>query len=142
MCWALGCSGLPFAATCTFSSDQVTLNADGTATATVVLDTGTPLTAGGQAQARNTAAPRTGAMLCFLPVGALASLLLFRARRRRPLAGLVLMLCLMAAVAGMTGCGALNVNGTPPGKYALNVTATGAKSRMTVAQTVTLTVTQ
>ena len=68
---SLGCAGLPFAATCTFSKDQVTLQPDGSVTVSVVVDTGTPLTAGGEAQARVRSTPSTTA-LCFLPLGALA----------------------------------------------------------------------
>ena len=144
---SLGCAGLPYAATCTFSKDQVTLQSDGSVAVSVVVDTGTPLTAGGEAQASNANYPRTsgnslGIVLSFLPLGAFASLLILRARPRRPLAHLLSALLLMAAAASAIGCGSLSVNGTPAGKYTINITATGATSGVTVSQPVPLTVTQ
>lgn len=138
---SLGCAGLPFAATCTFSKDQVTLQPDGSVTVSVVVDTGTPLTAGGEAQARLRSTP-TKAALCFLPLGALASLLLFRSRPRRSLGHLLTLILLAAATITAVGCGSVNIHSTPPGKYTMNFTATGASTAVTVSQPVPLTVTQ
>ncbi len=138
---SLGCAGLPFAATCTFSKDQVTLQPDGSVTVSVVVDTGTPLTAGGEAQARLRSSPTTTA-LCFLPLGAFASLLLLRSRRRPSLHHLLTLVLLAAAAMTAVGCGSINIHGTPPGKYTMNFTATGASTAVTVSQPVPLTVTQ
>ena len=138
---SLGCAGLPFAATCTFSKDHVTLQPNGSVTVSVVVDTGTPLTSGGAAQARVRGTTPTTA-LCFLPLGALASLLLFRSRPRRSLAHLLSLLLLAAATLGAIGCGSIDIHGTPPGKYTMNFNATGASTGVTVSQPVPLTVTQ
>ncbi len=138
---SLGCAGLPFAATCTFSKDHVTLQPNGSVAVSVVVDTGTPLTSGGEAQARVRGTNPTTA-LCFLPLGALASLLLFRSRPRRSLAHLLSLLLLAAATLGAIGCGSIDIHGTPPGKYTMNFTATGASTSVTVSQPVPLTVTQ
>ena len=138
---SLGCAGLPFAATCTFSKDQVTLQPDGSVTVSVVVDTGTPLTSGGEAQARVRREPATTA-LCFLPLGALASFLLFRSRPRRSLGHLLSLLLLAAATLSAIGCGSIDIHGTPPGKYTMNFTATGTSTGVTVSQPVPLTVTQ
>ena len=45
---ALGCLGLPFAATCTFSKTQVMLGANSNASVQITVDTGDPLGGGGQ----------------------------------------------------------------------------------------------
>ena len=137
---SLGCAGLPFAATCTFSKDQVTLQPDGSVTVSVVVDTGTPLTSGGEAQARVRSTTSTTA-LCFLPLGALASILLFRSRPRRSLGHLLTLVLLAAATITAVGCGSIDIHGTPPGKYTMNFTATGASTGVTVSQPVPLTVT-
>ena len=138
---SLGCAGLPFAATCTFSKDHVTLQPNGSVTVSVVVDTGTPLTAGGQAQARLRTRPATTA-LCFLPLGALASFLLFRSRPRRSLGHLLTLLLLAACTITAVGCGSIDIHGTPPGKYTVNFTATGASTGVIVSQPVPLTVTR
>lgn len=138
---SLGCAGLPFAATCTFSKDQVVLQPDGSVSVSVVVDTGTPLTSGGTAQARAGSGLGTTAV-CFLPLGALASLLLFRARPRRSFGHLLSLLLLAAAAVTAVGCGSIDIHGTPPGTYTMNFTATGASTGVTVSQPVPLTVTQ
>ena len=139
---ALGCAGLPFAATCTFSKDQIALQSDGSAIVSVVVDTGTPLTSGGQAQASLSPRHQSSIALAVIPLGALASLLLLRARSRSPLGGLPAILLLAAAAAGAIGCGSISINGTPPGQYTLTVTATGANTGVTVSQPMPLTVTK
>lgn len=138
---SLGCAGLPFAATCTFSQDQVVLQPNGTVTVSVVVDTGTPLTSGGTAQARAVSSTGPTAALCFLPLGTLASLLLYRRRRRLPLPQLLCLLLLSAATLTAVGCGSIDIHGTPAGKYTLNFTATGTSSGVTVSQPVPFTVT-
>ena len=139
----LGCLGLPFAATCTFSSDQVALGANGTQAIQIVIDTGSPLTAGSQARLER---HLTGsiAALCFLPGGFLLGLAFWRTRRRMRtcLAGLLMLLLLVVLSAGLSGCGGLQINGTPPGTYVFQVTATGTGTGVTHSMDVTLTVTQ
>jgi hypothetical protein len=142
----LGCLGLPFAATCTFSSDHPALAADGAQTIQMVIDTGSPLTAGGQASATrvipNHRELSSGALLSFMPLGAVFGLLLFRARSRRQLGGLLLLLCFTGMTLGLSGCGALYVNGTPPGTYMFKVIASGEKTGVTQSQNIVLTVAQ
>jgi sugar lactone lactonase YvrE len=131
-----GCLGLPFGATCTFSKTQSVLPANGTQAITLTIDTGNPLGAGGQV--RLATKPST-VMLCFLPVALLLGLGL---KRRRRLLPMLLLLCAMAMTLSATGCGGLTVNGTPPGKYTFDVTASGQGTGFTESQTFTLTVTQ
>jgi len=139
----LGCLGLPFAATCTFSTDQVTLGANGTQVIQIVIDTGSPLTAGSQArlEQRTTGSIAT---LCFLPGGILLGLAIWRTRRRMRagLTGLLMLLLLVGLSSGLSGCGGLQVNGTPAGTYVFQVTATGTGTGVTHSMDVTLTVTQ
>jgi hypothetical protein len=143
---SLGCLGLPFAATCTFSNNQPTLAANGTQTVQIVIDTGSPLTAGGQASATrvipNHGEPSSSALLCFMPLGAVFGLLLFRTRSRKQLGGLLLLLFFTGMTLGLSGCEVLNTNGTPPGTYTFKVTASGAKTGVTQSQSIVLTVTQ
>ena len=139
----LGCLGLPFAATCTFSSDTVALGADGTQVIQIVIDTGSPLTAGSEARLEQRTSGSTAA-LCFLPCGMLLGLACWRTRRRMrtSLAGLLMLILLIGLSAGLSGCGGLQINGTPAGTYVFQVTATGTGTGVTQSMDVTLTVTQ
>ncbi len=138
---SLGCLGLPFAATCTFEKDQVKLEADGTVTVKVTVDTGSPLTGGGQA--RLEPQPRgSNAALCCLPVGALCALFLLRSRRRAQVAGLLLMMVLAVVVLPLTGCGSIDQSSTPPGGYTFKISAAGQNSGVTLSQPITMTVTK
>jgi len=142
---SLGCLGLPFAATCTFSTDKVTLTANGTQTIQIVVDTGSPLTAGSTVTARAVPThvdPSSTAMLSFMPLGAIFGLMLFRARMRRPLTGLLLLLCIAGMTLGLSGCGTLSINGTPPGSYTFKVAVSGATTGVTQSKAIVLTVTQ
>jgi sugar lactone lactonase YvrE len=134
----LGCLGLPYAATCTFSKPQVVLAANGGAVVQLTIDTGDPLGAG--ASASNRSKPASTVLLCLLPclVG-----IAFGARRRRfkPIFAL-LMVVAAAMTLSSTGCSGLHINGTPPGTYTFKVTASGINTGVTLSQTMTLTVTQ
>jgi hypothetical protein len=135
----LGCLGLPSLATCNFSSNLVSLSPNGTKTVQLTIDTGSPQTAGGQARLRQ-ASPLT--LACALPAGALLALLIFTGRRnRRYFAGLLL-LTLAAFTVGLSGCGALQTNGTPVGTYNIMVTAVGQKTGVSQSANIVLTVTQ
>ena len=61
---------------------------------------------------------------------------------RTGLAGLAMLLLLGGLSVGLSGCGGLHINGTPPGTYVFQVSATGTGSGVTQAIDVTLTVTQ
>jgi hypothetical protein len=139
----LGCLGLPFAATCTFSSDHVALGANGVQAIQVVVDTGSPLTSGAQARLERHDATSL-ATLCFLPGGALLGLVFWKGRRRlrTSLGGLLMLFLLAGALAGLGGCGGLHLNSTPPGTYVFQVTAAGTGTGVTKSMDVTLTVTQ
>jgi len=134
----LGCLGLPYAATCTFSKDIVQLNANGTVSAQLTIDTGNPLGAGSQV-ANVHGMTKSGVLECLLPLGAL---LCFGLRRRRKLVGLLLVLLVAGLSLTASGCAGLQVNGTPAGTYHFTVGATGAGTGASEAQTFTLTVTQ
>lgn len=139
----LGCEGLPYAATCTFSKTQLALNADGSVSANLVVDTGNPLGAGSSATA--SLHPRPGAtLLCFTPAALL--LLLFGRRARtsgvRKLSALLTLAFTLTLAMGATGCSGLSISGTPPGTYSFKVVGTGQGSGTTETQTVTLVVTQ
>jgi hypothetical protein len=133
-----GCLGLPFAATCTFSSVQTSLASEGTSTVQLTIDTGDPLGAGALAglnRSRN-----SNLLLCFLPGCVFAGFALFR-RRRASLQGLLLLIVAIAVTLSASGCAGLQVNGTPAGSYTFKVTASGQNTGATESQVMNLTVT-
>lgn len=135
---ALACLNLPTDATCTFSANEVKLAANGSVTAQVVLDTGLPLGAGPRASIQKRGGSEAG--LAF-PAAILFGLITLMGKRRRYLGALVVILLLVVAGVGITGCGSsLNVNKTPPGTYSIRVLATGSSSGVTESANVTLTV--
>lgn len=135
----LGCLGLPFAATCTFTMPQSKLAADGTTTVDLTLDTAGPLGAGAQASARVNR-PGLPILLCLFPG---ATLLVFGfAGRGRSLSRLMVVFCAAALALGAAGCSGLRGNSTPPGSYTFKITASGLGSGATQSQIVSLTVTQ
>ena len=139
----LGCEGLPYAATCTFSKTQLALNADGSVTTTLIVDTGNPLGAGASTTA--SLHPRPGAtLLCFTPAGLLLLLFGRRVRKesRHKFSALLILAFTLTLAMGATGCSGLSVSGTPPGTYSFKVVGTGQGSGVTETQTVTLVVTQ
>jgi hypothetical protein len=137
----LGCLGLPYATTCTFSqNNQLTLPAGGSQSITVTVDTGNPLGAGAQARVGDGGWGRGGALACFVPGCFLLGLAGLRMRRFRALAATLMLLTLVVASSALSGCGSLNVNGTPPGTYQFQVNAVG-ESGISQAATVSMTIT-
>jgi hypothetical protein len=133
----LGCLGLPFAATCTFSNPQMPLAANGTSTVQLTIDTANPIGEGSQASNRSSRPTN----VCLLPGTLLAGLLFFR-KRRLALIPLLLLLCAVTATFSLTGCGGLQGSSTPPGSYAFKISAAGAQTGFTETQVMNLTVTQ
>ena len=134
--FSLGCLGLPQNATCTFSEDQTELPAGGVRTVSVTVDTGSPLLGG--TQAHNREHSRSLIAVCSLPAIFALGLLGFRTRRL-PLAGRLLVVSVVCVlVSGLSGCGSIESNGTPPGTYNFIVTATG---RTGISQFVSLNMT-
>ena len=135
---ALGCVGLPNAATCTFGANQVTLSANGTQTIDLIVDTGSPLTAGGVTTASTNLS--TAVTLCLLPGGVLFAFTFRRSRKAsRRMSGLLAILIFAVSMA-VSGCATLDVNGTPAGSYTFNVTAIGSKTAATQSAPLALTV--
>jgi hypothetical protein len=137
---SLGCLGLPQAATCSFSNDQMVLGAGSTQSVTLTVDTGNPLLAGPQAKNENPLASKL-VMACFLPGGLLLGLLGMRFRRVKGVGGLLLLLVLAGLSTVVMGCGVVSQIGTPPGTYHFNVSATG-KTGVSQTLPITMTVTQ
>jgi len=109
----------------------------------VVVDTGSPLTAGSQAKLEQHGVGSLAA-ICLLPGGALHGLFFSNRRRgkRNRLPALLMLLLLAGLTAGLSGCAGLQINGTPAGTYVFQVTATGTGTGVTQSIDVTLTVTQ
>ncbi len=135
----LGCVGLPYAATCSFSKRGIVLGANGSGTLQLTLDTGDPLGSGASttASAQREPVPQ-GAILCLLPAAAL----LCGLRKRHRWQLLAAFVAVSVATLGAAGCSGLQTNSTPAGVYTFQVTAIGQGTGATQAQTVTLTVQQ
>jgi hypothetical protein len=136
----LGCANLPYEMTCTFSKPSVMLTAGGTQTATVTIDTSSPLGAGGVAANKSTP---TGIYFAGVFPGALWWLLAGRKKRRRGTAWLAA----IAAVGLMpmmlfSGCNGLNMTSASPGQYAVQITTTGVNSQITHTIDLSVDVTQ
>lgn len=140
---ALGCDSLPFSVTCNFASNDVTLNANGTATVQLTVDTNSPLAGG--TQARNERPLGGNGMLaaCVFPGAALFGFAFWRFRRN---AGALRALVVVAMLAGstflMTGCGGFSLNSAKAGSYVIQVTATGQQTGVTHVANLTVQVTQ
>lgn len=126
---ALGCSSLPFSVTCSFSNNDVTLAANGTASVQLTVDTNSPLVSGGQAK-NEMPGPHGGLLAaCLFPGSALFGFTFWRFRKRH---SVLKVLAIVAMLAGgtflMNGCGGLSLNSAKAGTYTIQVTATGEKT--------------
>ncbi len=140
---ALGCSSLPFSVTCSFSQNDVTLNANGTATVALTVDTNSPLVGGGQAK-NEMPGPHGGVLAAFvLPGSALFGFGFWRFRKRH---AVLRVLAIVAMLAGttllMNGCGGLSLNSAKAGTYVIQITATGEKTSVSHVADLTVQVTQ
>jgi hypothetical protein len=133
---SLGCLGLPTAATCTFTKDQVNLPSNAAERVHLVIDTGSPLTSG--SVARNQSTESSPDLACFLPGGAFLGLLGWLTRRRRSSFGLLMLLSFVVSMLGISGCGGLKQSATPAGTYTARITASGNGSGVT--QSIDLTI--
>jgi hypothetical protein len=139
----LGCGSLPAGITCHFTPVSVNLAANATATSSLVIDTGYPLTGG--AAAMNSHGRSKGVALAglLLPLAAFFGLF-FRRFRKRHAAMFTMMLILLFSGAAMlvSGCGGISSSSAAPGTYVIQVTGVGANSDLVHYQNVTVTVTQ
>jgi len=132
-----GCLGLPFAATCTFSSVQTSLASGGFSTVQLTIDTGDPLGAARWPASTDRGTPTFCCASCQDASSRVRSLPpspSFVARSaasdRR---------CRGHSVGER--CAGLQVNGTPAGSYTFKVTASGQGTGATESQVMNLTVT-
>ncbi len=141
---ALGCDSLPFSVTCNFASNDVNLNANGTASVQLTVDTNSPLASGSQ-QSKNEMPGSNGGLLaaCVFPGAAFFGFAFWRFRKN---AGALKALVVIAMLAGttflMTGCGGFSLNSAKPGSYVIQITATGTQTGVTHVANLTVQVTQ
>ncbi len=139
---ALGCDSLPYSVTCNFATNDLTLNANGTASVQLTVDTNSPLASGTTLSKNET--PGNGFLAaCVFPGAALFGFAFWRFRKQ---AGVLRVLVLIAMLAGstflMTGCGGFSLNSAKAGNYVIQVTATGEQTGVTHVANLTVTVTQ
>jgi hypothetical protein len=142
----LGCSSLPAAVTCHFSSPSVVLAAGGTQTAQVTIDTNNPLSGGTtamNAQTGSRGALLAGLSILSLPIACVFGLILWRFRKRHgPVFTVLIALVLSSAAMLLNGCSGFTQASAAPGTYTIQITATGVNSDVIHYQNVTLTITQ
>ena len=140
---ALGCSSLPYSVTCNFSQNDVTLNANGTATVQLTVDTNSPLIGGGQAK-NQMPGPRSGLVAAFVfPGSALFGLAFWRFRKRHAVLRALAIVAMLAGATLLTnGCGGLSLNSAKAGTYVIQITATGQKTSVSHVANLTVQVTQ
>ena len=140
---ALGCDSLPYSVTCNFGSNDVTLNANGTASVTLTVDTNSPLASGSQAENENPFGGSGMLAACVFPGAALFGFAFWRFRKNAMvLRALVVVAVLAGTTFLMTGCGGFSLNSAKPGNYVIQVTATGQQTGVTHVANLTVTVTQ
>ncbi|MFP5205320.1 MAG: Ig-like domain repeat protein [Acidobacteriota bacterium] len=138
----LGCASLPPGVNCHFSSIDVNLPANGTATAQLTIDTNNPLSGGtSTTNAAHKAGPRMAGL--FLPFSLFFGWLFWRMRRRNAsLWSLVLLLTLSAGALFATGCSGFSMGSAKPGTYTIQIVGTGTNSNVVHYQNETVTITQ
>jgi large repetitive protein len=136
--FSLGCLGLPQNATCTFSKDQMELPAGSVQTLTVTVDTNSVLLSAVQARLERRSGSNSIALACSLPGIFALGFLALRARRSGFTQSLIVVCGLCVVALGLSGCGSIQSNGTPPGTYNFVV---NAKGRTGVSQFVDMTMT-
>jgi hypothetical protein len=139
----LGCGSLPAGVTCHFSSPGVSLGANGSQSAQLIIDTNNPL--GGGTSAMNTRSGNRSAYMAglFLPLSVFFGCLFFRLRKRHWAGfGAMLLLLLSGAAMLVTGCGNFSQSSAAPGTYIIQVNGTGVNSNVSHYQSVTLNITQ
>lgn len=142
----LGCSSLPSAVNCHFSTPSVNLTASGTQTAQVTIDTNNPLGGGSGsliAQPNSRGTYLAGLSLLSLPLSAFLAFVVWRFRKRHgTVFTAVLVLLLSGATLLVNGCsGGFSQVTATPGTYVIQITATGTNSDVIHYQNVTLIVT-
>jgi hypothetical protein len=135
--FSFGCLGLPADTTCTFSQDKANLPAGGVQSVTLTVDTGHPLLSGSQASNDQRSNSKI-VFACLFPGSLAFCFFAFRLRRVRLVSGLLLLVGIIAMTSGLSGCGAIQNSGTPPGTYNFLVSATGQTG---VSQYVNMTMT-
>jgi hypothetical protein len=139
----LGCSSLPAAVNCHFSSNNVNLAANTSQTVQLTIDTNDPLGGGTSTTAMNTHSASKAPLVAGigLPMGLLLGFGLWRARRRA-LFAVLLAAAFGAAAAMVSGCSGFSEITATPGTYVIQVTGTGTNSNLTHYENVTLTITK
>jgi sugar lactone lactonase YvrE len=140
----LGCTALPVAVTCHFSTDSVNLAANGLQNVALTIDTNNPLGGGGTASL-NAQPGNKGFSLAglFLPFSALFGCIFWRFRKRYAAAmTTALVLLLGGAALLVSGCSGFTQTSASPGTYTIQVVGVGANTGVTQYQNVSLTITQ
>jgi hypothetical protein len=139
----MGCSSLPAAVTCHFSSASITLPANGTASVTLTIDTNNPLSGGSSAMNRRAANQQVALAGLLLPLSLGFGWIFWRLRRRNSrIFTMIFALAFLAATFAVSGCSNFSQSSAAPGSYTIQVTGTGTNSNVIHYQSVSLVITK
>jgi hypothetical protein len=137
----LGCSSVPFAVNCHFSSNTINLAAGGSQTIQLTIDTNNPLSGG--TTAMNASKGSSSLAGLFFPASLVFGIVCWRFRRKNAVVLTALLVLLFSGATLATGCsGGFSQSTAAPGTYSIQVTGVGANSNITHYGTVTLTITK
>ena len=140
---SLGCGSLPYSVTCNFSSNDVTLSANGTTSVTLTVDTNSPLASGSQAKNDDPLGGSGMLAACVFPGAALFGFAFSRFRKNAAALRVLVVIGMLAGTTFlMAGCGGFSLNSAKAGNYVIQVTATGQQTGITHVANLTVTVTQ
>ena len=139
----LGCSSLPAAVNCHFASNDVALNANGSDTIQLTIDTNNPLGGGSSAMNASPNAKSFSLAGLFFPAGLFFGCILWRTRKQSRALFTVALGLVLSGFLFATGCsGGLTQGSAAPGTYTIEVTGLGVTSNVAHYQPITLTITK
>jgi hypothetical protein len=140
---ALKCIGLPAGVSCDFSSASVSLSANGTQSAQLVIATNNPQGSGSSAMNEQPGKKTVDLAGLFIPFGLLLGWTVGSFRRRHAgVLSMVLVVILTGAALLGTGCGGFTQSAAAPGTYVIKVAGSGTNTDAIQYQSLTLNITK
>lgn len=140
---SIGCLNLPANVSCRLAHPDVGVQANQSQVLDVLIETDAIPYAGATSRPRLTSATATLLGGIFFPSGLFLGIWIWRARRRYPAAFLCLLLAILGATLGLSGCAVqLTAASAAPGTYTIQIGGVGQTSHQSNYADVTLTIVQ